>query len=160
MMHICGECGADQPAGHKYCVACGSVMGAARSSPKAMLYAVKARRWVEEAERCHQEGKLREAASACEEALAVDRHNTTAHALLGVLYDHQGHREQAVREYRSALAGEAPAPDPTPPAASEIAPLPQGRCRAIICGAFALAVVALIGALYLISSHWPALQAR
>jgi tetratricopeptide (TPR) repeat protein len=56
-----------------------------------------------EAFRQFHAGEIEAAMQACQEALALDSNSTTAHSLMGMLYEKQGEREKAIAAYETVL---------------------------------------------------------
>jgi tetratricopeptide (TPR) repeat protein len=63
----------------------------------------RARRLLEEAFRLSEEGRVLAAIQTCQQAVATNPNSTSAHSLLGTLYERQGDRENAIREYEQVL---------------------------------------------------------
>lgn len=56
-----------------------------------------------EAFRQFHAGEIEAAMKACQEALDLDSNSTTAHSLMGMLYEKQGEREKAIAAYETVL---------------------------------------------------------
>lgn len=101
----CQKCGTDSPDQSRFCRACGeSLSGRAAITPLAGMTAEdRARRLLEEAFRLSEEGRVIAAIQTCQQAVAINPNSTSAHSLLGTLYERQGDRENAIREYEQVL---------------------------------------------------------
>lgn len=105
----CPKCGTESPDRARFCRSCGEPLpqaaaggpGAAR--PAAPTPEERARRLLEEAFRLSEEGKLLAAIQVCQQAVAINPGSTSAHSLLGTLYERQGDRDNAIREYEQVL---------------------------------------------------------
>jgi tetratricopeptide (TPR) repeat protein len=63
----------------------------------------RARRTLEEAFRLSEEGRLQSAIQACQQAITLNPRSTSAHSLLGTLYERTGDRDGAIRSYEQVL---------------------------------------------------------
>jgi len=64
----------------------------------------KIQQLLDEALTHESEGRLHEAALACEGVLVLDPANTSAHSLLGLIYEKQGDLQKALAEYEKVVA--------------------------------------------------------
>ena len=103
----CPKCATESPDRARFCRACGQALPttqAAGGPPRAGVTAEdRARRLLEEAFRLSEEGKVLAAIQACQQAVAINPNSTSAHSLLGTLYERQGDRDNAIREYEQVL---------------------------------------------------------
>jgi tetratricopeptide (TPR) repeat protein len=58
---------------------------------------------LEEAFRLSEEGRVLAAIQTCQQAVAINPNSTSAHSLLGTLYERQGDRDNAIRSYEQVL---------------------------------------------------------
>ena len=93
-MPRCDRCGADSPEGAKYCMACGHSIKetvAASSqppvSPANPESLSQADRFLTDAFALSDEGRLTEAVRLAQQTLRLNPSSTTAHSLLGTLYE-------------------------------------------------------------------------
>lgn len=137
----CAQCGAESPEGARFCVLCGQAVAqeeapstsAPSGPPPSQEDLTRADRILTEAFACSDQGRLTEAVRLAQQALSFNPNSTTAHSLLGTLYERLGNRDAAIREYQAVLAlspgstadrqrlnellGMPAAPAPAPPAA-------------------------------------------
>jgi len=102
----CPKCGTDSPDQARFCRACGDPLpGRAGifTPPAALSAEERARRLLEDAFRLSEEGRVLAAIQACQQAIAINPNSTSAHSLLGTLYERQGDRDNAIREYEQVL---------------------------------------------------------
>lgn len=109
---FCTQCGAQLQEGSKYCHQCGHRLQPGRStltldenafeldSPERQE---KIRQLLNEALTCEAEGRFQEAILACEGVLVLDPGNTSAHSLLGLIYEKQGDLRKAAAEYEKVV---------------------------------------------------------
>ncbi|HUT75614.1 MAG TPA: tetratricopeptide repeat protein [Armatimonadota bacterium] len=99
----CKRCGADlAPA-----AAAGAPTRGRRTGPqpahRSPSDAERAHTLLDEAFHLADEGKLAQAITACQRAVAANPESTSAHSLLGILYERAGQRERAIQAYEAAL---------------------------------------------------------
>jgi tetratricopeptide (TPR) repeat protein len=58
---------------------------------------------LEEAFRLSEEGRVLAAIQTCQQAIAINPNSTSAHSMLGTLYERQGDRDNAIRSYEHVL---------------------------------------------------------
>ncbi len=63
----------------------------------------RAQRLLEEAFRLSEESRILAAIQACQQALTINPNSVSAHSLLATLYERQGDRDAAIREYEQVL---------------------------------------------------------
>jgi hypothetical protein len=128
----------------------------------------RGQRLLEEAFRLSEEGRILAAIQACEQALAVNPNSVSAHSLLGTLYERQGDRESAIREYEQVLTL---SPESTVerrrlnelmgvPTARERLAISARTARLAITGAFVVILFVLVGAILLSGQRGPAAPRR
>jgi tetratricopeptide repeat protein len=113
---VCPSCSTDNVYNFKFCPECGRRLAAVVSSlaapasdtpsgsPSARLdEAAQAARLLEQGFERYDEGKYDEALSCCQAALALDPSGTTAHSLLGMIYERMGKTAEAVQQYQLVL---------------------------------------------------------
>jgi tetratricopeptide (TPR) repeat protein len=154
----CPRCGTDSPDQSRFCRACGEALagraaGAAAQAPPAEE---RARRLLEEAFRLSEEGRLLAAIQTCQQAVAINPNSTSAHSLLGTLYERQGDRDGAIREYEQVLTL---SPGSTverrrlnelmgvPASREAVAGISPRTARLAVTGSAAVVAVVLIGAI-------------
>ncbi len=104
-MRQCPKCHSRNPDANKYCSQCGAVLQAeAAPAPSAGFDPEKSSRLLDLAFQLSDEGRLNDAIQVCQQAVVANPGSTSAHSLLGILYERAGQREQAIREYERALA--------------------------------------------------------
>ncbi len=164
----CPKCGAESPDQARFCRACGQALGGpgrAGVSPLAgMTPEERARRLLEEAFRLSEEGKLLAAIQVCHQAVTVNPNSTSAHSLLGTLYERQGDRDNAIREYEQVLTL-SPGSTVERRRLNELMGLPAAReavmgisprtARLAVTGGGVVVVLVLIGALMLTMQRPP-----
>jgi tetratricopeptide (TPR) repeat protein len=110
---FCTQCGAYNTDDSRFCHQCGHRLQPERKIPTLDESAFqidspeqqeKIQRLLDEALAHEAEGRLHEAALACEGVLVLDPANTSAHSLLGLIYEKQGELEKAVAEYEKVVA--------------------------------------------------------
>jgi len=145
----CPNCQAENADDSAACAECGARLDV----PIPPSDEERARRLVEEAFRLSDEGKLAQAITTCRRAVTANPTSTSAHSLLGILYERAGQRELAIQAYEAALRlspesaadrealqqlisrpAQVEAPPVTPPpvlpvAVSAPAPMPRRRPR-------------------------------
>jgi tetratricopeptide (TPR) repeat protein len=103
----CPKCGKESPDQARFCRFCGESLTAGGASeayaPTRMSAEERSRRLLEQAFRLSEEGKLQPAVEACRQAIALNPVSTSAHSLLGTLYERTGDREGAIREYEQVV---------------------------------------------------------
>jgi len=102
----CTKCGKESPDEARFCRACGAPL--TKEAPAATPAAgvtpeERARRLLEDAFRLSEEGRVLAAIEACKQAVSLNPRSTSAHSLLGTLYERQGERDDAIREYEQVL---------------------------------------------------------
>lgn len=106
-MARCPKCGKESPDEARFCRSCGGKLGAeteeAVSQEKALTPEQQSQRLLEEAFRLSEQGRILAAVQTCQQALALNPQSTSAHSLLGTLYERQGDRDRAIREYEQVL---------------------------------------------------------
>ena len=105
-MARCPKCGQDSPDQARFCRVCGNRLSGAREAeaPDATLTSEqRAQRLLEEAFRLSEQGRVLAAIQTCQQALSLTPNSTSAHSLLGTLYQRQGDRDRAIREYEQVL---------------------------------------------------------
>jgi len=107
----CNRCGVESPEGARFCVACGGTLQEeaapappprpeAGPSPEDLA---AADRLLTEAFALSDQGRLTEAVRVAQQVLSHNPNSTTAHSLLGTLYERLGNRDAAIREYQAVL---------------------------------------------------------
>lgn len=102
----CSRCGTESPERSRFCRACGEALvgrGTGAGPSGGLSAEERARRLLEEAFRLSEEGRVLAAIQTCQQAIAINPGSTSAHSLLGTLYERQGDRENAIREYEQVL---------------------------------------------------------
>lgn len=168
----CPKCGRDSPDQARFCRFCGAAFGgAAAGAPSPGPVATpeqRGQRLLEEAFRLSEEGRIVAAIQACEQALAVNPNSVSAHSLLGTLYERQGDRESAIREYEQVLTL---SPESTVerrrlnelmgvPTARERIAISARTARLAITGAFVVILFVLLGAILFTTQRGPAAPRR
>jgi len=108
----CEHCGHENPEGAQSCEECGvslSVAEQPQPEPEAERTGTKfdpahSEAMLHEAFRLSDEGKLDEAITAAEEAVAANPGSTSAHSVLGTLLHRKGEVNRAIAEYETVLA--------------------------------------------------------
>jgi tetratricopeptide (TPR) repeat protein len=103
----CPRCGKEGPDQAQFCGACGNRLtgdGASTASERALSPEQRAQRLLEEAFALSEKGRLLAAIQTCQQAVAINPRSTSAHSLLGTLYERQGDRDRAIRAYEQVLA--------------------------------------------------------
>ncbi len=106
-MTRCPKCGQDSPDQARFCRFCGNRLGTgagAEAVDPDLTPEQRAQRLLEEAFRLSEQGRILAAIQTCQQALQLNSNSTSAHSLLGTLYQRQGDRERAIREYEQVLA--------------------------------------------------------
>jgi len=166
----CAQCGQDNPEQARFCRACGAELAAARGgaaraggAPPVPTEAERARRLLEEAFRLSEQGRIQAAISACQQAISINPNSTSSHSLLGTLYERQGDRESAIREYEQVLTF---SPGSTVerrrlnelmgvPAAREAVAISARSVRFAVTGAFIVVALVLISAILFTTQRQP-----
>ena len=101
----CPKCGTDSPDQSRFCRACGEALvgRGASAVPQGLTAEERARRLLEEAFRLSEEGRVLAAIQTCQQAIVINPSSTSAHSLLGTLFERQGDRDNAIREYEQVL---------------------------------------------------------
>ena len=105
-MTRCPKCGQESPDQARFCRFCGNRLtaGVEASAPDPGLTSEqRGQRLLEEAFRLSEQGRVLAAIQTCQQALAMNPNSTSAHSLLGTLYERQGDRDRAIREYEQVL---------------------------------------------------------
>jgi tetratricopeptide (TPR) repeat protein len=178
---FCGQCGTRNSRNNKFCRECGTRLetpAPVQSLPEEAFDVLKpdpphaeedarTREWVEEAFRAYADDRLDEAQSLCQQALALNPRNTSAHSLLALLYEKQGDVPRAIREYEIVLEINPDSPadraslarlrgEAEPKGGPEVVPIrnPQSAIRnpqflavPVLAGACALLFILLVGSL-------------
>lgn len=110
---FCTRCGAYNTDDSRFCRQCGLQLQPERTMPKLDESAFqldspeqqeKIQQLLNDALTQEAEGRLHEAILACEGVLVLDPANTSAHSLLGLIYEKQGELQKAVAEYEKVVA--------------------------------------------------------
>jgi tetratricopeptide (TPR) repeat protein len=110
---FCTQCGAYNTDDSRFCHQCGHRLQPERKIPpldesvfqlESPEQQQKIQQLLDEALTHESEGRLHEAALACEGVLVLDPANTSAHSLLGLIYEKQGDLQKAVAEYEKVVA--------------------------------------------------------
>jgi len=110
---FCTQCGADNTDNSRFCHQCGHRLQPERKLPPldegvfqmdTPEQQEKIQHLLNEALSHEAEGRLQEAILACEGVLVLDPANTSAHSLLGLIYEKQGDLRKAVAEYEKVVA--------------------------------------------------------
>jgi tetratricopeptide (TPR) repeat protein len=72
-------------------------------APRTLTPEERSRRLLEDAFRLAEDGRLQSAIQACQQAIALNPTSSSAHSLLGTLYERVGDRDGAIREYEQVL---------------------------------------------------------
>jgi len=101
----CPKCGKDSPDQARFCRACGQELTADAQSaaPTPTSPEERARRLLEDGFRFSEAGRLQQAIEACQQAISFNPASTSAHSLLGTLFERVGDREGAIRAYEQVL---------------------------------------------------------
>ncbi len=103
----CPKCGRESPDEARFCRACGERLGSAEvgetAAPTPASPEERARRLLEDAFRLSEAGRLQQAIQACHRAIALTPTSSSAHSLLGTLFERVGDRQGAIREYEQVL---------------------------------------------------------
>jgi len=110
---FCTQCGAYNTDDSRFCHQCGHRLQPERKMPpldesvfqlESPEQQQKIQQLLDEALTHESEGRLHEAALACEGVLVLDPANTSAHSLLGLIYEKQGDLQKALAEYEKVVA--------------------------------------------------------
>lgn len=107
---FCTQCGTRNPDDARFCKECGKNVDTAPpkldESEFAMLQKPEDRLddLLVQAFRRSELGDLEGAVQSCEEALSIRSDSTSAHSLLGMLYEKRGERDRAIQEFETVLA--------------------------------------------------------
>jgi len=102
----CPKCGRDSPDQARFCRSCGTPLaanGGSAAAPPGGTPEQRGQRLLEEAFRLSEESRILGAIQACQQAITVNPNSVSAHSLLGTLYERQGDRDAAIREYEQVL---------------------------------------------------------
>ncbi len=112
-MH-CQDCNTDNSVDSKYCKECGAKINSGYRTMMLSIQDLPLHQSDEDVEKLtrlldmafwhNQAGNTDAAITACEAALAVNPNSTTAHSLLGTLYEKQGEDDKAIHHFESVLA--------------------------------------------------------
>lgn len=100
----CAKCGTEGPEQARFCRACGARLREGGEAPEQLGPEERARQLLEDAFRLSEEGRVLAAIDVCRQAVTLNPRSTSAHSLLGTLYERQGDRQAAIREYEQVLA--------------------------------------------------------
>lgn len=107
---FCTSCGTKNAADNNFCKQCGSKLDRAAAAKinqddfeRALPEDEQMSTLLERAYRLRKESDVEGAIGLCEEALRLRADSTSAHSLLGQLYEEKGDREAAIREYERVL---------------------------------------------------------
>jgi len=110
---FCTQCGAYNTDDSRFCHQCGHRLQPERKMPPldesvfqldSPEQQQKIQQLLDEALTHESQGRLHEAALACEGVLVLDPANTSAHSLLGLIYEKQGDLQKALAEYEKVVA--------------------------------------------------------
>lgn len=176
-MPRCGRCGAESPEGAGFCVICGQAF--AESAPEQPPVAPppaeaepvtddlsRSDRILTEAFALSDQGRLTEAVRLAQQALSYNPNSTTAHSLLGTIYERLGNRDAAIREYQTVLSlspastadrqrlnellGMPAAPEPTPTEPRRLPHISRRPELLYVAGFTALAIIVIAAILILL----------
>lgn len=102
----CPKCGRESPEQARFCRSCGERLapeGGDALAPRVLTPDERSRRLLEDAFRLSEEGRVQQAIQVCQQAIALNPTSTSAHSLLGTLYERIGDRDGAIREYEQVL---------------------------------------------------------
>ena len=102
----CPKCGSDNPDQARFCRSCGerlAAVGEPAFAPRILTPEERSRRLLEDAFRLAEEGRLQTAIQSCQQAISLNPASTSAHSLLGTLFERIGDRDGAIREYEQVL---------------------------------------------------------
>jgi tetratricopeptide (TPR) repeat protein len=165
----CSKCGTESPDEARFCRGCGQRLGEGASpgaqAPTTRTAEERGSRLLEDAFRYSEEGRVLAAIEACQEAIALNPNSTSAHSLLGTLYERQGDRDRAIREYEQVLAL---SPGSTAerrrlnelmgvPSAHEGIEVSPRTARLAVTGGFVVVALVLVGAILLTTQQTPRL---
>lgn len=110
----CQDCNTGNSVDSKYCKECGAKINSGYRTMMLSIQDLPLHQSDEDVEKLtrlldmafwhNQAGNTDAAVTACEAALAVNPHSTTAHSLLGTLYEKQGEDDKAIHHFESVLA--------------------------------------------------------
>ncbi len=107
-MTRCPRCGQESPNQARFCRNCGNQLSSNGDTPNLVAPAQspeqRAQRLLEEAFRLSEQGRVLAAIQTCQQVVAINPNSTSAHSLLGTLYERQGDREKAIRAYEQVLS--------------------------------------------------------
>ncbi|MDW8105743.1 MAG: tetratricopeptide repeat protein, partial [Armatimonadota bacterium] len=110
---FCTQCGAHNTDDSRFCYQCGHRLQPERPMPtldesafqlESPEQQAKIRQLLDEALAHEADGRFAEAILACEGVLVLDPANTSAHSLLGLIYEKQGDLQKAAAEYEKVVA--------------------------------------------------------
>ncbi len=102
----CPKCGNDNPGQARFCRSCGEKLipeSQSAFAPRVLTPEERSRRLLEDAFRLAEEGRLQSAIQSCQQAISLNPTSTSAHSLLGTLFERVGDRDGAIREYEQVL---------------------------------------------------------
>lgn len=110
----CQDCNTGNSVDSKYCKECGAKINSGYRTMMLSIQDLPLHQSDEDVEKLtrlldmafwhNQAGNADAAIIACEAALAVNPHSTTAHSLLGTLFEKQGEDDKAIHHFESVLA--------------------------------------------------------
>ncbi len=106
---FCPQCGARNPGGARFCMQCGqriphsSARQPADSPDAPEMIAEEVSALLAQAFRKHAAGDTDGAIALCLEVLKLNPNSSSAHSLLGTLYEQRGDRELAIQEFAKVL---------------------------------------------------------
>ncbi len=110
----CQDCNTGNSVDNKYCKECGAKINSGYRTMMLSIQDLPLHQSDEDVEALtrlldmafwhNQAGNTEAAITACEAALAVNPSSTTAHSLLGTLYEKQGEDDEAIHHFESVLA--------------------------------------------------------
>lgn len=153
----CPKCGTESADQARFCRECGARLAPGEAvgsrAPVQATPEERARRLLEEAFRLSEEGRVLAAIQTCREALSINPASTSAHSLLGTLYERQGDRDAAIREYEQVVAA-SPGSTAERRRLNELIGVPAGRQEPAVSprttGLVATGAVALVLAIAIV----------
>jgi len=103
-MRQCSKCKSRNREANRFCSRCGAPLDPQpQVARQPGTDPEKSARLLDLAFQLSDEGRLSDAIQVAQQAVLANPGSTSAHSLLGILYERAGHREQAIREYERAL---------------------------------------------------------